>query len=110
MTGTDILVYEIKINDVYEDFYKDKHLFDMNNYPKDSKLFDTDNEKVIGKMKDTSKEKISDEFVELRPTMYSIKDVDVKENEEAKGVNKYVVKNVTHNEFVDVLFNKEVVI
>ena len=28
-TDTDSLVYEIKTNDVYEDFYKDKDLFDF---------------------------------------------------------------------------------
>ena len=33
---TDILNYEIKSEDVYEDFYKDNHLFDLSNYPKDS--------------------------------------------------------------------------
>ena len=49
---TDSLNYEIKSENVYEDFYKDKHLFDLSNYPKDSKFFDTVNEKVIGKMKD----------------------------------------------------------
>ena len=30
-------------------FYKDKHLFDLSNYPKDSKIFDPDDEKVIVK-------------------------------------------------------------
>ena len=39
-TVTDSLVYEIKTDDSYEDFYKDKHLFHLINYPKDSKLFD----------------------------------------------------------------------
>ena len=51
-TDTDSLTYEIKSEDVFEDFYKDKHLFDLSNYPKDSKFFDPVNEKVIGKMKD----------------------------------------------------------
>ena len=48
-TDTDSLVYEIKTNDVYEDFYKDKDLFDFSYYPKDSKFFDLVNKKVIGK-------------------------------------------------------------
>ena len=51
-TDTESLNYEIKSEDVYEDFYKDKHLFDLSNYPKDSKFFYPVNEKVIGKMKD----------------------------------------------------------
>ena len=35
-TDIDSLVYEVKTDDVYEDFYKDKHLFDLSIYPKDS--------------------------------------------------------------------------
>ena len=34
-TGTDSLTYEIKSEDVYDDFFKHKHLFDLSNYPKD---------------------------------------------------------------------------
>ena len=32
-TETDSLVYEIKTEDIDEDFYKDKNLFDFSNYP-----------------------------------------------------------------------------
>ena len=53
-TDIDSLTYEIKLEDVYEEFVKHKHLFDLKNYPKDSKIFDPVNEKVIGKMKDMS--------------------------------------------------------
>ena len=34
-TDTDSLIYEIKSEDVYENFLKHKHLFDFSNYPKD---------------------------------------------------------------------------
>ena len=37
---TDSLVYEIKTEDVYEDFYGDKNLFDFSEYPLDSNFFD----------------------------------------------------------------------
>ena len=37
-TDTDSLTYEIKSEDVYEEFFKHKHLFDFSNYPKDSKF------------------------------------------------------------------------
>ena len=57
LTDTDSLVYEIKTEDVYEDFYKDKTLFDFSDYPLDSKFFDPANKNVIGKMKDEFKEK-----------------------------------------------------
>ena len=55
---TDSLVYEIKTEDVYEDFYKYKNLFDFSDYPSDSKFFDPANKKVIGKMKDDFKGRI----------------------------------------------------
>ena len=50
-TDTDSLTYEIKSENVYEEFFKWKDLFDFNNYSKDSKFFDNANKKVIGKMK-----------------------------------------------------------
>ena len=51
-TDTVSLVYEIKTDDVFQNFYKDKYLFNLSNYPKDSKFYYPGNEKVIGKMKD----------------------------------------------------------
>ena len=65
-TDTDSLTYEIKSKDVYEEFFKHKHLFDFSNYPKYLKLFDQANKKVIGKMKDESEGKIIGEFVGLK--------------------------------------------
>ena len=50
-TDTDSLIYEIKSENVYEEFFKCKDLFEFSIYPKDSKFFDEKNEKVIGKMK-----------------------------------------------------------
>ena len=63
---TDSLTYEIRSEDVCEEFFKHKHLFDLSNYPKDSKFFDPVNEKVIGKMKDMSDGKINNAFVGLK--------------------------------------------
>ena len=54
-TDTDSLVYEIKTDDVYEDFYENKNLFNLSDYPRDSTFFDLVNKKVIGKMKDEFK-------------------------------------------------------
>ena len=50
-TDTDSLTYEIKSEDIYEEFFKWKDLFDFSNFPKDSKFFDENNKNVIGKMK-----------------------------------------------------------
>ena len=103
------LVYEIKTNDVYKDFYEDNDLFDFSDYPKDSTVFDLVNKKVISKMKDEFKGKIISGFVRLKSKMYSLIKVHNEEKKKAKGVNKNVVKNIRHKECNDVLFNKEII-
>ena len=104
-TDTDSLAYEIKSEDVYEEFFKHKHLFDFSNYPEDSKFFDQANKNVVGKMKDESEEKIIGEFVGLKSKMYSMKNIDGKESNTAKGVNIAT----EFNEFKDTFFNKKVI-
>ena len=82
-TGTDSLTYEIFM----KNFFKHKHLFDLSSYVKYSKLFYPFNGKVIGKMKDVPEGKTNDEFVGLRSKMHSMKNIDGKESNMAKGVN-----------------------
>ena len=48
-TDTDSLTYDVKSDDVYEELFKHKHLFDLSNYPKDSKFFDSNNKQVMVK-------------------------------------------------------------
>ena len=104
-TDTDSLTYEIKSENVYEDFFKWKDLFDFSNYSKDSKFFDDANKKVIGKMKDEFGGVIINEFVGLKSKMYSIKKIDGKESNAAKGVNIAT----KFKEFKDALFNKKII-
>ena len=54
-------------------------------------------------------EKIIYEFVGLKSKMYFLVDVDGEENKKATGVNKNVVKNIRHKEYVEVLFNKKII-
>ena len=82
-------------------------MFNYSDYPKDSKFFDPANKKVIGKMKDEVKGKIISEFVGLKSKMYSLIVVGSEKFKKAKGVNKNVVENTRHKEYVDVLFNKK---
>ena len=104
LTETDSLTYQIKSKDIYEEFLKRKHLFDFSYYPKDSKFFDSTNKKFIGKMKHKNEGKMNDEFVGLKSKMYSIKNIDGKESNTAKGVNIAT----EFNEFKDTLFNKKI--
>ena len=72
-TDKDSLAYEIKSENVYEEFYKWKDLFDFSNYWKDSGFYDDINKKVIGKMKDEYGGSIIDEFIGLKSKMNSMK-------------------------------------
>ena len=79
-TDIDSLTYEVKSENVYEEFSKRKDLFHFSNYSKDSRFFNETNKKVIGKMKDEFDGVIVTEFVGLKSKMYSI--------------NKLMVKNI----------------
>ena len=83
-TDTDSLVYENKTEDVCEDFYLDKDLFDFSDYPVNLKFFDSSNKKIIGKMKDKFKGEIVSEFTGLKSKMYSLINVEDKEVTKAK--------------------------
>ena len=39
LRNTDSLMYKIEAENVYEDFYKDKELFEFSNLPKDLKYY-----------------------------------------------------------------------
>ena len=69
-TNIDSLMYEIKTEDVYEDFSDDKQIFDFSNYSAKSKFYDNSNELVITKMKDETGCVSIKEFVGLKPRMY----------------------------------------
>ena len=105
MLFTDSVTYEIKSENVYEEFFKHKHLFDFSNFSKDSKFFDETNKNVIGKMKEEFGGVIVDEFVGLKSKMYSMKKIDGKECNTAKGVSIAI----EFNKFKDVLFNKKII-
>ena len=64
-------MYEIKTEDVYEDFSSNKGMFDFSSYSTDSKSYDNSNKLVIGKMKDKTRGIAIEEFVRLKPTIYS---------------------------------------
>ena len=105
-TDTDSLMYEIKTEDVFEDFSGDKKMFDFTNYSTKSKYYDKSNKLVIGKMKDEAGGVAIEEFVGLKPKMYSFL-VENSQHKKAKGVNKNVVATTRHNEYKDVLLNNK---
>ena len=102
-TDTESLTYEVKSDDVYEELFKHKHLFDLSNYPKDSKFFDSNNKQVMVKWKTNQKDEF-DEFVGLKSKMHSMKNIDGKQTNTAKGVSVAT----EFKRFKNTLFNKKV--
>ena len=86
-----------------KNFFKWKDLLDFSQYSKDSRFFNETNKKVIGKMKDKFGGVIITEFVGLKSKMYSIKKIDGKEHNIAKGVSTAT----DFDKFKDVFFNKK---
>ena len=109
MSDTDSLFYRIETDDWYEDMkpYWKTH-FDTWEYPEDHfASVPRLNKKVMGLMSDECKGKIVEEFVALRPKMYSYKLCNGKEGKRAKGVKKSIVsKNIRFNDFVRCLKEK----
>ena len=101
-TDTDSLMYEIKIEDVYKDLSSDKEMLDFSYYLTKSKYL---NKLVIGKMKDETDSVVIEEFVGLKPKMYSFLVDDNSEHKKVKGLNRNVVATISHNKYKDVLLN-----
>ena len=102
-------LYEIRTEDIYEDFSGDKGKSDFSNYSTKSKHHNNSNKIVIGKMKDETKGVAIEEFVGLKPKMYSSL-VDNSEHKKEKNLNKNVVimlSTISHNEYKDVLLNEK---
>ena len=106
-TDTDGLMYEIKTDDVYENFSNDKEMLDFSNYSNKSKYYDNSNKLVVGKMKDETAGVVLEEFVGLKTKMYSYLVDDNSEHKNEKGLNKNVVATISHNEYKGVLLNKK---
>ena len=88
-TDTDSLMYEIKPEDVFEDFSSDKEMFNFSNYSTKAKCFDDSNQLVIGKMKYETGGVANEEFVGLKLKMYSFL-VDDNNSEHKKSIGAII--------------------
>ena len=104
---TDSLVYDIKIEDFYEDITDDVPArFNTSGYCPNRPLPVGLNKKVIRLMKDELGGKIMTEFVALRPKVYSYKKLDGVEDKKCKGIKKCVVKKtLTFEDYKTCLFS-----
>ena len=111
---TDSFVIHIKTEDFYKDIADDvERWFDTSNYDKKDKrpLPIGKNKKVIGMFKDKLGGKIMTEFCALRAKAYAYQLDDDTEMKKAKGPKKCIVKReLTFKNYVDSLFNDEVII
>ena len=82
-------------------------MFDFSNYMTKSKYYDDSNKLVIGKIKDETGGVVNEEFVGLKPHMYSYLVNGNSEHKRANCVNKNIVATISHNEYKDLLLNKK---
>ena len=79
-------MYEIKTEDVYKDLSNDKEMLDFSNYSTNLKYYNNSSKLVVGKMKDETAGVAIEEFVGLKPKIYSYLVDDNKEHKKAKGL------------------------
>ena len=105
---TDSLIYSIETGDFYKDIADDvKERFDTSGYLLNTPLPTGLNKRVIGLMKDELGGEIMEEFVTLRPKMYSYRTSE-KESKKCKGIKKCVVrKTITFEDYKNCLINGE---
>ena len=107
-TNTDSLTYEIEVEDVYKDFWKDKDMFDNSDYPESSSYYCNVNKKIIGKFKDEACGIPITEFIGLKSKMYSYVKDNEKSGRTAKGIKKNVIKNnIKHEDYKNTLINNK---
>ena len=87
-------MYEFKTEDVYEDFSNNKEMFDFSSYSAKSKYYDNSKKLVFDRMKDERVGVAIEEFVGLRPKMYSYLVDDKSEHKKTKGVNRNIVAKI----------------
>ena len=109
---TDSFIMNIKTEDFYKDIANDvEKRFDTSSYELNIPLPEGKNKKVIRLMKDELGGKIITEFVTLRPKTYSYLKDDGKEDKNAKGTKKCVIKRIVKfDDYKDCLLKDEVIL
>jgi hypothetical protein len=109
-TDTDSFIYEIKTKDFYLDlknYFLD--FFDTSNYNSSNELqIASQNKKVPGLFKDELGGELITEFVGLRSKLYCIKSKK-RIIKKAKGVKKPSIRELTLNNYKDVLLNDTII-
>ena len=104
-TDTDSLCYHIHTEDIYKDMHQDAAYFDTSDYPTSHFLHSNTNKKVLGKMKDETAGIPIEEFVGLRPKMYSLL-YRGEEKKTAKGIGRTHIRKMRHMDYKKALFDR----
>ena len=108
LTGTDSLIYKIGTENVQEDVYKDKELFDFSNHVKGSKYCNNSNNLVAGQMKDDTSGVSIKGFLGLESKMYTFITEFIHEFKKAKDINKnFVDDQLKYKDYKNLLFKKQ---
>ena len=91
VTDTDNVIYKIETQNVYENFYKNKELFDFNNYKKDPKYFDNLNDLVVYKIEDETFGVTKISIIRLKPKMVTYETEDSLESKKPKEIIKLLL-------------------
>ena len=104
-------VYHIHMDDFYADIAEDVPVrSDTSAHQSDRQLPVGLNKKVIGLMKDEMGGEIMEEFISLRPKLYSHRKSGGSEGKKCKGIKKNVIKkSIMFEDYKDCLFKKSYV-
>ena len=82
-------------------------MLDFSNYSAKSKYYDNSNKLMDSKMKDETASVAIEEFIGLKPKMYSYLVDDNNEHKKAKSANGNIVATRRQNEYKDALLNNK---
>ena len=106
MTDTDSFLFSCQTEDVFQDMYEHRDLFDTSDFPKEHFLYSDVNKKKMGKIKSETGHMCISEFCGLRSKMYAFS-CNNKDESRAKGISKVVVrKELKLQHYKDTLFNE----
>lgn len=108
-TDTDSFVLEVHTADVYKDlktYFSD--IIDFSNYEITNSLHNEAKKNQPGLLKDETCGKPIDEFVGLKPKMYSLSCPGENDKKRAKGIKKEVIAKYTINDYKQILLNQNI--
>ena len=92
---TDSLMYEIKTENIYEDFSSNKEIFEFSSYSTKWKYYDDSNKSIIGNIKDKTGGVAIEELVGLKPRTYS----HLIDDDSEHRMNSNVATTISHKEY-----------